>query len=166
MKIYPSAIMVLWPRIVRYAPSLPLSQLDCISVLPLDIPPPSIILTDPPVTAAGDFLMLSCNVSTISGLVVHPLLQWFAPDGSIINSARVEESTVNTAVVSTLRFESIHTSHGGQYGCSAEISIPGAGLLAVDLKIFNVTVGSKSTAYKVTETCCEIGNSFRYCMCP
>ena len=126
----------------------------CISILPLDIPPPSIILTYPPVTAAGDSLVLSCNVSSISGLVVHPLLQWIAPDGSMINSSRVEEGTVNTAVVSTLIFESIHTSYGGQYGCRAEISIPGAGLLAMDLKVFNVTVGSKSTAYEVTETCC------------
>lgn len=109
------------------------------------VPAPSIVLLHPPLTQAGQSLLINCTASVISNLVVTPFLQWLAPDGSNIgNHSAIEETIITPGRVSTLRFMPLHTSHGGLYSCRAGIHIPGAGLLALTTENTSVIVQSES----------------------
>ena len=95
---------------------------------PPDLPPPNVTLDQSLITAtAGDDVTITCTVIVIDGLVVTPFLQRAAPGGTIINTGNPLSVTGEVGQVSTitLRFMPLHTSHGGEYSCSATITIPG-----------------------------------------
>ena len=69
--------------------------------------------------------MLTCTVTVVEHFTVHPTVQWSG--GSVDSSASVTESeTTHNGVTSsrTLAFSPLSTSHGAEYTCQAEISIP------------------------------------------
>ena len=74
---------------------------------------------------AGEELVLTCTVTVVEHLTVHPTVQWSG--GSVNSSDSVTESeTTHSGVTSmrTLTFSPLNTSHGAEYTCQVGISIP------------------------------------------
>jgi len=77
-----------------------------------------------------------------------PRIEWQYPNGSFITSDRDIELAIPSVSgrISnlTLRFNSLHTSHGGQYKCQANITIPLAAISNLTIaSTVNVTVQGK-----------------------
>ena len=73
---------------------------------------------------AGDNLSLTCTVTVVEYLTVVPTVQWSG--GSVrLEDGVTESDTSHDGVNSmrTLTFSPLHTSHGAEYSCQAEISI-------------------------------------------
>ena len=73
---------------------------------------------------AGDDLSLTCTVTVVEYLTVVPTVQWSG--GSVgLEDGVTESETSDDGVNSmrTLTFSPLHTSHGAEYTCQAEISI-------------------------------------------
>ena len=89
--------------------------------------------------------MLTCTVTVVEQLTVHPTVQWTG--GSVNRSASVTESeTTHSGVTSsrTLIFSPFSTSHGAEYTCQAQISMPSIDVTSSDSKSRDVMVQSKS----------------------
>ena len=74
---------------------------------------------------AGEELVLTCTVTVVEHLTVTPTVQWSR--GSVGSSTSVTESeTTNSGVTNsrTLTFSPLSTSHGAEYTCQTESSIP------------------------------------------
>ena len=74
---------------------------------------------------AGDNLSLTCTVIVVEYLTVVPTVQWSG--GSVGLEDGVTESDTSHDGVNntrTLTFSPLHTSHGAEYSCVADISIP------------------------------------------
>ena len=61
---------------------------------------------------SGQPLTLTCNYSVPRNLATAPTMQWVHYNGTVLS---------NNA---DLTFDSLKTSHGGEYSCNATISIP------------------------------------------
>ena len=74
---------------------------------------------------AGEDLVLTCTATVVEHLTVNSTVQWSG--GSVGSGASVTEGeTTRNGVTSmrTLTFSSLSTSHGAEYTCQAEISVP------------------------------------------
>ena len=92
---------------------------------PPDLPDPVVAITGPTTGVAGEGLQLTCSVSVVEYLVAEPTVQWSG--GSVDSMDGVTESATATSDVTSERsvtFSSLRTSHGAQYICQAEVSIP------------------------------------------
>ena len=81
------------------------------------------------VPQAGNRYSLSCvAVENISGLTNHSHIQWTGPDGNAIengNGVRVTELVQTPTTRSqTISFDSLRTSHAGQYSCMVTLMSP------------------------------------------
>ena len=83
-------------------------------------------------------------VSVVENLIQPPSVTWIGPG---VGQTDVEEigPMVSGAVTTlTLSFNSLRTSHGGQYTCRAVLDIPIAGVTQLaSSSFFNLTVHSK-----------------------
>ena len=100
---------------------------------------------------AGEDLVLTCTVTVVEYLMVHPTVKWSG--GSVNRSASVTESgTTHSGVISmrTLTVSPLNTSHGAEYTCQAEISIPSISVTSSGSDSRAVMVQSKSLYFRPT----------------
>ena len=95
----------------------------------LELPPPVVSVSSPPVTEAGQPLFLTCTVTVVEYLIVSPQVEWIPPDGSVISTdgnPSVGGAPVVSGTLSTrnITFSSLQTSHAGRYTCWAYLNIP------------------------------------------
>ena len=81
---------------------------------------------------AGSPYTLTCVISRGTSIENATLeVEWFGPDGSRIDGGQTgitvagQSSTPDSMLVSNLVFTSLMTSQGGQYTCSANLTIAG-----------------------------------------
>ncbi len=94
-----------------------------LSFILIDLPVPIITLPPSIVVTAGQPLSLTCNVTVVEHLVVYPVVEWGVSTGDTPPAG----GTVMSGAMSTrtVSYDSLLTSHGGRYMCSASISISG-----------------------------------------
>ena len=90
---------------------------------------------------AGNTLTLICNVTLRQALRTTPSIEWVGPDGVIGGVSNVTISMTSESGVSVM-FVPLHTSHGGEYRCVANITIPKVAITASSA--YDITVQSQS----------------------
>ena len=91
---------------------------------------------------AGSTLTLICNVTLLrQALRTTPSIEWVGPDGAIGGVSDVTVSMTSESGVSVM-FVPLHTSHGGEYRCVANITVPQVAITASSA--FSITVQSQS----------------------
>ena len=98
------------------------------------------------VGTAGDEFQLTCIMTVVDHLTVDATLtiQWSG--GSVgLEDGVTESETSHDGVNSmrTLTFSSLHTSHGAEYTCQAEISIPSINVTKTGSGSADVMIQSK-----------------------
>ena len=98
--------------------------------------------TDP---SAGESYTLTCTVEVVEGLVVRPDVEWLDPDNNTItNGGDITVGSQETSgTITTLTFNPLHTSHGGEYTCRAKITIEDISVDVTSRESFDVIVQSK-----------------------
>ncbi len=92
------------------------------------LPPPEVSIASPALfMMAGGPLTVPCTATVLPFLVTTPTLQWRRFDGSIVSTSPPSAGgmEVPAEVVLELEFSPLRTSHGDQYSCVANITIPG-----------------------------------------
>lgn len=84
---------------------------------------------------AGQLLTLTCSATVQEGIRGTPTLTW-SREG--FDDLPIE----TTSSPPLLTFPSLHTSHGGQYTCTARLNIPDAGVAVSGSNTTNVSVQS------------------------
>ena len=121
--------------------------------LAAELPPPIVTISPSGDSTAGQSYSLQCSASVVAGLVVQPDLVLVAPDGSEVASQMNTSSLSHT--LSPLR-----TSDGGQYTCTATVTIPEAGITdLLNSAEETVTVASEWLVHVV---CSPTHNSTHY----
>ena len=93
---------------------------------------------------AGEQFQLTSSVSVVEYLITHPTVQWSG--GSVDSGNGVTESDTTVSGVTSMRtltFSPLHTSHGAEYTCQADINIPSIGLMRTISESRDVIVHSK-----------------------
>ena len=98
--------------------------------------------------AAGATYSISCAaLDNVNGLTTIPQIEWLGLDGSRVESGdgitvgdQVNETSTAT---STLTFDSIRTSHSGEYICQATFASPALTITYITNQTQNVTVSGK-----------------------
>ena len=87
--------------------------------------------------------MLTCTVTVEEHLVVQPTVEWSR--GSVGSESVSVDDITRDGATSTrhITFSPLHTSHGGQYVCQADIDIPSIGLMKTANSSRDVTVQSE-----------------------
>ena len=133
------------PPLPHFLPSLtpPLPHF-----LPHFLPTPHAVPDDTVVTItssglsmAGNNLTLICNVTLRQALRTTPSIEWVGPDGAIGGVSDVTISMTSESGVSVM-FVPLHTSHGGEYRCVANITVPQVTITASSA--YDITVQSQS----------------------
>ena len=94
---------------------------------------PVVIIETAGTPTAEEMLTLTCRVTVVGGLTVQPDVEWVDSGGSAVMSS-VSNVTVGGLMRNgneftlDLEFSPLHTSHGGQYTCSAIINIESIGV--------------------------------------
>ena len=84
---------------------------------------------------------LTCTVTSEQDLRSPLLIQWTAPNGSIIGNETLVDVTVSRSSNNlSLTFAPLHTSHGGQYSCMASVNVPEANVFLSRQASHNITV--------------------------
>ena len=105
--------------------------------LVLVLPPPVVAISPSGDSTAGQSFSLQCSAGVEAGLVVGPDLVLVAPNGSEVASQMSTSALSHT--LSPLR-----TSDGGQYTCTATVTIPEAGIAGLlSLAVETLTVASE-----------------------
>ena len=91
-----------------------------------DLPDPQVTISGVNSGTAGEELQLTCTMTVVDHLTSSTLItvQWSG--GSVGSVGITESATTHSGVISTrtLTFTPLLTSHGAEYICQAEISIP------------------------------------------
>ena len=109
------------------------------------LPPPVVTTSSYGSTIAGSVYSLVCIVKVVDGLVVVPGVVWMKDGGVLVNGTNTTLTRTVSGGNSTLNltFNPLLTSHGGQYTCVANISIPIISLYNVsNQSSVNMTVNS------------------------
>ena len=92
-------------------------------------------------STAGINHTLICTVTLEQDLRAPLLIQWTAPNGSIIENETLEDVTVSRSSNNlSLTFDPLHTRHGGQYSCMASVNVPEANIFISGQASHNITV--------------------------
>ena len=100
-------------------------------------------ITAPTTGVVGEGVHLTCSVSVVEYLVAEPTVQW---SGGSVDSEDVTESDTATSGVMSERsvtFNPLRTSHGAQYTCQAEVSIPSISLVRTGSSSRDILVQSE-----------------------
>ena len=87
-------------------------------------------------STAGVNHTLTCTVTLEQDLRSPLLIQWTAPNGSIIRNETFTRFSNNLS----LTFDHLHTRHGGQYSCIASVNVPEANIFIGGQASHNITV--------------------------
>ena len=115
-----------------------------VSPPPPDLPDPVVTISGPTIGMAGAEFQLTCSVSVVEYLITQPTVQWSG--GSVDSGDGVTESDTTVSGVTSMRtltFSSLHTSHGAEYTCQADINIPAISLMRTVSESRAVMVQSK-----------------------
>ena len=94
-------------------------------------------------STAGINHTLTCTVTLEQDLRAPLLIQWTAPNGSIIENKTLVDVTVSKSSNNlSLTFAPLHTSHGGQYFCMASVNVSEANVFISGQASLNITVQS------------------------
>ena len=94
-------------------------------------------------STAGVNQILTCIVTVGQDLRAPLLIQWTAPNGSIIGNETLVDVTVSRSSNNlSLSFSPLHTSHRGQYSCMVSMNIPEASVIISGQASHNITVQS------------------------
>eukprot|EP00731_Ephydatia_muelleri_P018729 Em0011g769a len=106
------------------------------------LPPPVVTTSSYGSTIAGSVYSLVCMVKVVDGLVVVPDVVWMKDGGALVNGTNTTLTRTVSGGNSTLNltFNSLLTSHGGQYICVATISVPQLSLNITHLSAATVSV--------------------------
>ena len=121
-----------------------------------DLPDPVVAVTGPTTGVAGGSLQLTCSVSVVEYLVADPTVQW---SGGSVGSEDVTESDTATSGVMSERnvtFSPLHTSHGAQYTCQAEVGISSISLVKTGSGSRAVMVESEWLHHVLCEYCVDV----------
>ena len=90
-------------------------------------------------STAGVNHTLICTVTLEQDLRAPLLIQWTAPNGSIVG---IQSLMIlpNSSYNLSLTFDPLHTSHGGQYSCMASVNVPEANIFISGQASLNITV--------------------------
>ena len=102
------------------------------------LPAPQVTITPSGSSTAGSPYNLTCTVMVVNGLVVVPQVMWLknGVNGDIGQSVSSSSGVVSTNTTTlTLQFNPLYTSHGGQYSCIANVSLP-----IISIQNFNSTL--------------------------
>ena len=114
-----------------------MSALDEFYFLAPDLPPPVVTISSSGDSTAGQSYSLQCSAGVEAGLVVGPDLVLVAPNGSEV------ASQMNTSVLSHT-LSPLRASDGGQYTCTATVTILEAGIAGLlSSAVETVTVASE-----------------------
>ena len=111
---------------------------------PPDLPDPVLAISGPTTGMAGEEFQLTCSVSVVEYLITQPTVQWSG--GSVDSGNGVTESDTTVSGVTSMRtltFSPLHTSHGTEYTCQADINIPAISLMRTVSESRAVMVQSK-----------------------
>ena len=111
-----------------------------------ELPPPVVTISSSGDSTAGQSYSLQCSAGVVAGLVVGPDLVLVAPNGSEV------ASQMNTSVLNHT-LSPLRASDGGQYTCTATVTVPEAGIAGLlSSAVETVTVASEP----VLHTACLI----------
>ena len=97
--------------------------------MPLDLPVPTISITNITNGIAGDDLKWRCNVTVVEYLTVEPTVQWSGGSVGSGNGVMVGDTTHSGIMsIRSLTFSPLRTSQSSQYICQANIIIPSINL--------------------------------------
>ena len=114
-------------------------------ILSSDLPDPVVTISGVSDGLAGDELSLTCTVTVVEYLTVVPTVQWSG--GSVGLEDGVTESHDGVNSMRTLTFSPLHTSHGAEYTCQAEISISSISVMMIATGSERVMVQSECSVY-------------------
>ena len=110
------------------------------------LPAPQVTITPSGSSTAGSPYNLTCTVMVVNGLVVVPQVMWLknGVNGDIGQSVSSTSGVVSTNTTTlTLQFNPLYTSHGGQYSCIANVSLPVISITSLySTSVTNLTVQS------------------------
>ena len=124
------------------------------------------------VVTAGGHYTLVCNISRSATLPNSTLLEvmWLDPNNDTITSdsmtsITMQPSTMETTLTSTLTFLQVNISHGGQYSCAVNMTIPD---IVTDYQVIAMAsvrvLASKSTNFLLKDRLINLSShsSFRH----
>ena len=109
------------------------------------LPPPVVTTSSYGSSIAGSVYSLVCMVKVVDGLVVVSDVVWMKDGGILLNGTNATLTRTVSGGNNTLNltFNSLLTSHGGQYICVATISVPQLSLNITNSSAVSVSVQSK-----------------------
>ena len=119
-----------------------------------DLPAPNVTISNVTSGTAGEQLVLTCTVTVVESLIVTPTVQWSG--GSVGRSTSVTESeTTHSGDTSSraLTFSPLNTSHGAEYTCQAEISIPSISVTKAANESKSLSAQSKTVTQHPSPLC-------------
>ena len=105
--------------------------------------PALVILPSPASATAGEVVELSCSVPVVEHLVQSPTLDWSGGSVGLPGVAVTDLTTLGGTIWRNISFSPLKTSHGGQYVCQANLSIPTIGLEQIWTNSTNLSVQSE-----------------------
>ena len=103
-----------------------------------------ISISGPTTDMAGELFQLTCLIHVVEYLITQPTVQWSG--GSVDSGDGVTESDTTVSGVTSMRtltFSPLHTSHGAEYTCQADINIRAISLMRIVSESRDVMVQSK-----------------------
>ena len=76
----------------------------------------------------GREFVMTCTVTVVRGLTAVPRVVWTGPDGNLTHTKNITmgyEQTSGLMTTRSLTLHSLQSSEGGQYSCTAAVSISG-----------------------------------------
>ena len=101
---------------------------------------PAVMIMSAGESIAGVNHSLTCSVTLEQNLRAPLLIQWTAPNGSIIQDETLVDVTVSSSSNLSLTFNPLHTSHGGQYSCITSVNVSEARVFISGQASINITV--------------------------
>ena len=102
-----------------------------------------VILPSPASATAGEVVELSCSVPVVEHLGQSPTLDWSGGSVGQPGVAVADLTSLGGTIWRNISFSPLKTSHGGQYVCQANLSIPAIGLEKTWASSTNLSVQSE-----------------------
>ncbi|KAL5486424.1 hypothetical protein EMCRGX_G018896 [Ephydatia muelleri] len=88
------------------------------------LPAPQVTITPSGSSTSGSPYNLTCTVMVVNGLVVVPQVMWFKNGVNVAVGNSISFASSANKTTLTLQYNPLRTSHGGQYSCIANVSLP------------------------------------------